>query len=218
MATSLSARVDAPRAALRLFGVLLTVDLLVLVVHLVAGQMDIDNGPWKLDGERNFPTAINTIQYLGVGVFGALAGSRAHGRSRLAWIGVAVLFTVFAADDWFVLHEELEALLAGNDEDPVWFWPLLLSPIFVAAIVALIGVAGDARRFLGSAVPIVVGLGCLGLALLLDVGAATLDAGRALNIETLAEEALELVGSAVLLVSAYAVSLCRSARPGAGSP
>lgn len=197
--------------AVRLFAWLAAADAAVVVLHLTNRLSGVEKRLFDLGLEQNVPTWLGTVQFLGVALCAAFLARESAGRLKLAFVVVAASFAFFSLDELALIKDELVQNIAHSQFDDVWYWPALYAPIGGIAVVALLAVAGEVRRRLGSVLPLAAGLALLVAAPLLDGAAEASTSQLVFEVEVVVEEWFELTGTAILTATFLAVLLRRRA-------
>jgi hypothetical protein len=184
----------------------------VVILHILNKATGLDKRLFDLNLEQNLPTWVSSMQLFSVALGAVLVWRLEVRRTHLAWLVLAGVFAFLSLDELALLHEELVERVGD-----AWFWPLLYSPLAVAVLGALAVVAAEIRAQPRVLLGFVLGLGCLGAALVVD-GAATqwVDVAWLFAVGVVVEESLELTGSALLVGAVMAVLLAKAleAEPG----
>lgn len=200
---------DLPRAAWTVLGLVLLADLGLVALFVANELAGLNTELLDLDREANLPAWLGSLQFAGVAVCAALAGLTGPRSRQLAWWLLAAVFVFLSADELATLHEKAAAHVESFWPDGIPKTPVLYSPLIVASLAAVVVIAPEVRRLLGTIRPLVAGFALLAVALTIDaadVQALDVSSPRLRPLIVL-EEVTELFGTAILIATALAVFL-----------
>jgi hypothetical protein len=166
---------------------------------------------FDLDAEENIPSAFSAVLPIGAGILAFVLAPRvAKGRQRLAWYALAGAFVWMGFDEFAQVHETLERI-TGID------WQILYAPFVVVIAVAWFNVLRTVWPVAPARLMLIGGAAAWFLAQILEQVQWNGDQRRSGYTEMMvAEELLEMAGSALFLLSMLAALRALEARRGAG--
>jgi integral membrane sensor domain MASE1 len=195
-------------------GLALAAVLTQTIVHLV-NAFTLDRAMLTVNGEQNLSAWATSATIFAAGLACLLLAIVGQ-RPTLPLLGVAGLLAFFSLDEALAVHERVaNTALERLDLSSAWdsvVWPIIYLPLTGAILVTLLVVSRTSPRTIGRL--LVVGLGCLVLAVAAEVVSAPIsdDENLAHTLEGALEEGLEFAGWALIataLLGLYSVKCGR---------